>query len=187
MKKLVVILAIVMVFAAATGSAQAKDFFILVRNGTPQEVQQAIDSGADVNEYSTAWKTTPLGQAASYNTDPGVIVVLLKAGAAIAPNADGWTPLMAAAWSNANPAVITTLLEGGLEIDSPYAGYHGRTALMFAAEHNQNPEVLLALLKGGADVRVKDADGNTALDAAKHNYVLKRSAAYRQLEEASKD
>jgi uncharacterized protein len=185
MKGKIIILALVLVFAAAAGFGQSRDFYWIVKTGTPQQVQEAIDAGADVNAVSPTWNMTPMALAASYNENPGVVVALVKAGAALAPNEEGWTPLMAAAWSNMNPQVAAALIDLGVDVNSRYMKAHGRTALMFAAEHSLCPEVILALLKGGADARQKDTDGKTALDLADHNYPLKHSTAFKQLQEAS--
>jgi uncharacterized protein len=187
MKKRIVLLTTLTVLVAASVHAQTKDFAALVRYGTPQEVQQAIESGADVNAVSSSWKMAPLALAASYNGNAAVIQVLLKAGANTAPDEYGGTALMSAAWSNTNAEVIKALLEAGIDVNSANKSYHGRTALMFAAEHGRSPEVVLALLEGGADARAEDSDGKTALDLAQHNYALRRTEALAQLEKASRD
>ena len=60
--------------------------------------------------------STPLHRAAGYNKDPGIISVLLKAGADLKTRDEwGQTPLHEAASSNGNPDVITALLEAGAD------------------------------------------------------------------------
>ena len=46
--------------------------------------------------------------------------------------------------------------------------------------------MITVLLRAGADAKAKDNKGKTALDYALGNVSLKDTAAYRQLEEASK-
>ncbi|MGA9135771.1 MAG: ankyrin repeat domain-containing protein [Candidatus Sulfotelmatobacter sp.] len=145
---------------AASAYAQTTDFFELVKSGTPQDVQAAIDQGADVIAQGK-YGYTPLMLAANNNPNSEVITILLKAGAEInAQDIDGNTALMGAAGNN-NPAVITTLLNVGADIN--VSNKMGMTALMAAAWYNQNPEVIAILLKAGADVNAEDDKGMTAL------------------------
>jgi ankyrin repeat protein len=182
MKKLVG--AILILAPAAFTYALMPDFFELVKSGTTQNVQAAIDKGADVNAHDNHGRT-PLFLAAANNKNPVVITTLLKAGADIkARDKDGRTALMGAASFNQNPSVITTLLKAGADIKAQSKG--GATALMRAAMHNQNPEVITTLLKAGAYAKVKDNAGKTAFDYAKGNAKLKGTDALKQLEEASK-
>ena len=106
-------------------------FFDLVRTGTSQSVQAAIDKGEDPNARDKDG-TTPLMYAAGYNQNPQVITTLLKAGADI--NArdryNNMTPLMYAAWFNQNPEQITTLLAAGA--DAKAKSSVGKTAFDFA-------------------------------------------------------
>ena len=74
------LVAILIMAAAGSTSAQTTAFFELVRKGTPQEVRAAISKGADVNTRDNdGW--TPLMAAADYNPNPEVITMLLQAGA----------------------------------------------------------------------------------------------------------
>jgi ankyrin repeat protein len=94
---------------------QAMDFFELVSTGTPQDVQAAISNGADVNVQSN-YGRIPMMEAAKWNPNPEVIIVLLKAGTDVnARDRDGRTPLMFAARYNSNPEVITSLLKAGTD------------------------------------------------------------------------
>jgi ankyrin repeat protein len=57
-----------------------KDFLELVKKGTPNQVQEAIEAGADLRaQDKDGW--TPLMYAAKNNPNPEVITTLLKAGA----------------------------------------------------------------------------------------------------------
>jgi hypothetical protein len=81
-KKILLPVLIMIVYAIETMSVCADDlaFFELVRTGTPQQIQSAIRSGADVNARDmSGW--TPLIWAASSNTNPEVIITLLDNGA----------------------------------------------------------------------------------------------------------
>lgn len=58
----------------------AQSLFDLVKMGTPEQVQAAIKSGAQVNDSDTLGQT-PLMHGAECNENPDVITTLLKAGA----------------------------------------------------------------------------------------------------------
>ena len=166
-------------------NTQTKDFFELVTAGMPQDVQVAINNGADVNARNKD-DMTPLMCAAETNKNPEVITTLLKAGADIKARDLHYshTPLMWAGWNNPNPEVITTLRKAGADIEA--RDIDGSTPLMKAAGSNSNPEVVTVLLKAGADAKAKNKAGQTAFDYAKYNQNLKGTDAHKQLEEASK-
>src|SRR5271157_3521270 len=99
-KRRIVAIAVLAVLTAASAYAQTIDFFALVKTGTPQEVQAAINKGADVNALANAnANKTPLMFAANDNPHPEVITVLLKAGANLEArsSAYGWTALICGA------------------------------------------------------------------------------------------
>ena len=60
--------------------------------------------------------------------------------------------------------MVKTLIEGGAQVEG--ASFDGRTALMMAAMFNRT-EIIKYLVSKGADPKAKDANGITALDAAK--------------------
>ena len=103
-------------FLLAASVVHAQDLFSVVKDGTPTEVQEAIDPGADVSARNVAgW--TPLMTAAENNDNPQVTEVLLSAGAKIsARNEDGETPLMLAAEYSENPEVSEVILDAGAEV-----------------------------------------------------------------------
>jgi len=180
------------VLAAASAYAQASDFISLVEIGTPQQIQAAIDKGADVNAKGVLMQNGQDGPdggpallwAAYNNPDPEVIATLLKAGADInARDIDGKTALIWAADINPNPDVITTLLKAGAEIEA--IDKIGETSLIVAAEGNK-PEVVKVLLDAGANPGAKDNAGYTAADYAAFNSHLRGTEALKQLKEASK-
>jgi len=166
--------ALVLVFTghAFAGGTQQEDFFKLVKSGTPDQIQAAIDRGAKVDGRDKAnYGNTPLCDAAEFNMDPEVITVLLKAGAKLEErdtSEDGDTPLLLAASSNKNPAVISALLKAGADV--AVQDKYGQTPLMLAAYGNENPEVVSVLLATGADINAQSKQGRyTALTGAASN------------------
>ena len=133
MKKRIVVAVVLAVLLATSGYAQTTNFFELVMNGTPEDVQAAIDKGADVNAPNTVGET-PLIVAAGYNKNPKVITTLLKAGADI--NAQdslyGSTALIWAAYAP-NLEAITTLLQAGA--DAKAKSNEGKTAFDYAKDN----------------------------------------------------
>ena len=102
MRKQIVVVTLA-VLAAASAQAQATDMFDLAKTGTPQQIQAAIDSGADLKVRAKDG-ATPLMCAAQYNWNPEVILTLVKAGADIKVlGKDGFTALMFAAGFNQTP------------------------------------------------------------------------------------
>lgn len=92
------------------------NFLALCREGSLNEINQAIVAGQDVN-VTDEYGQTPLMYAATANTDPQVITILMSAGADInARSGAGWTALMYAARDNTNPAVLQAILEAGAEV-----------------------------------------------------------------------
>ncbi len=175
------------VLLAASAHVQTKDFIDLVVRGTPQDVQAALDKGADVNARDTNG-LTPLLTAAAYNTNPEVVAVLVEAGAdtEARDTVHGSTALMWAARLNPNPDLITALLKAGANLNAQ-STLVGKTALAWAADRGVNPAgMILMLLKAGADAKVVDKLGNAALYYAKYNTMLQGTDALKQLEEASK-
>jgi ankyrin repeat protein len=139
-----------------------EEFMNLCTSGTAQEVETAIKNGTDVNtRHDSGW--TPLMWAASKNTDPEVISVLLQNGADINSKDDllGMTALTLAARGNSNPEVISILLRNGADVNA--RGENGNTVCGISAFHNTNPEVISVLLENGADVNARDYRENTVL------------------------
>lgn len=78
--RIVVAVALASLVALSSIYAQTTDFFELVKTGTPQRIQAAIDKGADLKAQDKDGLTA-LMWAAGYNQNPEVISTLLKAGA----------------------------------------------------------------------------------------------------------
>jgi ankyrin repeat protein len=153
-------------------------FLTLCAQGTAQQIEAKIKSGADVRAASlysidrrfdrNASQYTPLLVAAEKNNDPEVLRLLIQAGADVDVKESNETPLMRAARFNSNPEVLNVLIQAGAEVDAK-DGY-SETALMRAARFNSNPEVLNVLIQAGADVNAENNDGATPLiQAARYN------------------
>ena len=165
--------------------AQEMHLRILAATGTVQEVREALRYSNEVNKRDASGVST-LMLAAGSNHDPGVIAVLISAGANInAHNTSGETALFYAAQSNPNPELISALLAAGAALEDRDA--LGRTPLMVAAWGNSNPAVINMLLKAGADARARSGAGKTALDYAQDNPKLSQTSdAYQALQAAIK-
>jgi beta-lactamase regulating signal transducer with metallopeptidase domain len=149
--------------ALSAAGKEAGNLFVSASRGTPQEVQAALDSGADVNGTEKVIGLTPLMLAAKTNRNPDVIRTLIQAGAAVSARefSRGTTALQQAALYNSNPEVIQALLEAGADVnDTDYAGIG---VLQYAAMGNRNPAVITAIVAGGAPINRVDPDGRTAL------------------------
>jgi ankyrin repeat protein len=147
MKKRMVVAVVLTVLLAASAYAQTTNFTDLVVYGTPQEVQAAIDTGADVNVHSDY--RSALMVAAAYNKNPAVITILLRAGAEMnaTDEAYGMTALMWSTRYNVNPEVILTLLKAGA--DAKAKSDEGKTAFDYAQlnAHLIGTEAILQLQK----------------------------------------
>lgn len=121
-------------------------------------VRKLTERGADPNARNS-W-TTPLDLAAGIVEAPGLIEVLLRAGADVSPSR-GWSPLHLAA-RYGNSATIAALLAGGAEVD---ADYSGETPLHWAIEEKR-PANVAALLEAGADPGRRTRRGTTPLHEA---------------------
>ncbi len=110
---------ITFVASAAAQSPSVKapldDFLNLVRTGSPDQVQAAIDKGADVNDKDAAGKTA-LMYAAGDNPNVDVTAVLYNAGAKVGVKDDrGGTALMYAALAQRNDvmaAIVKDMQDG---------------------------------------------------------------------------
>ena len=150
---------------ATSVTVAGPDFLQLCRDGTPKEIEQAINSGADVNAVDSDG-TPALMLAIEDNNNPSVISLLLEAGANVnAREYNGYSALIYALEKN-NQEVISLLLEAGADINAFYID--GFTALMHAIRKN-NPKVISVLLEAGANVNAVNGHGHTMLILAVTN------------------
>jgi len=108
-----VALAVFGVLELAPLSAFSTDLIDLAAVATPDQIRDALKNGADPNAVDSVGRTV-LMLAASSNTDPTIITLLVKAGARVnARGPEGWTALMFAAYANTSPDVVAALLSAG--------------------------------------------------------------------------
>ena len=126
----------------------------------PAVVSLLVAAGADVNARDGD-RYTPLHRAAQRNDNPGMIRMLLDAGAGVNAWARGfsvdwgwdYTPLHLAV-SNQNPTVTAVLLEAGANVNA-LNGRGTGTPLHQAAGNMSNPAVVALLIEAGADVNAR--------------------------------
>lgn len=159
------------------GKMSDQQFLDICRDGTEQEILDAINKGANVNAKNSNGTTALM--LAVVNDHVKTVNALLKAGADVNAKAKyGITALMFAARYCDSPEIINMLIDSGA--DDSVTDY-GETALMLAAEKN-NPEVVEALINAGAYVKARDNEGKTVLDYASDNDKLKGSKVLERLE-----
>ena len=175
-----------MVVALLGGTALGHaDWFEVAREGSAEDVQAALDAGANVHARDDDGRTA-LMLAAWLNENPEVVQVLLDAGANLETrDSFGATVLMLAAWLNENPDVVQVLLDAGANLET--RGRTGMTALMIAAWLNENPEVVMVLLDRGADATATHSSGRSVIDYARENEHLQDTDVYWRLHDASFD
>jgi ankyrin repeat protein len=158
-------------------------FIELCREGSLEQIADAINNGADVNAQDEAEKT-PLMLAAVDNSKLELLRALINAGADVhMRDGNGATPLMFAAGANSNPEVIKTLVNAGADVNaSDNIGY---TPLMLAAFSTTNPEVIEVLLELGANPKIKNKRDKNAVEYAAGNKYLK-GALYEDVTKVTK-
>jgi len=167
----VFLIAAAFVFALCSISADAAplsdaDFIELCKNGTPLEIAQAIQAGANV-KASNDVNENALHFASRDNRDHRAIEVLIAHGADVNfADDDDWTALHYATYSNANPDIVRVLLENGANVE--VRDNHDETPLMNAARRN-SPRHISLLLDAGADANAATDSGWTALHFATLN------------------
>jgi ankyrin repeat protein len=201
------------VFMSATiadAAMNQDDFASLCSNGTPEAVKRAIADGADVNEHAIgAW--TALMRAAFSNGDPGVIAVLLEAGAVVKErDTYGNTALMFACGAErATLEAVSLLLKAGADVNAQddrmmstplmrvtwNQDLSGSGEGVFAVlleminSKERRPPIDLAgiisvLLDAGADANTRDQFGNRAIDYAFVNPKIAHTDAFWKLFDA---
>ena len=131
----------------------------IIEKNDINEIQNLIDTGADVNEPDENG-FTPLMIAAN-GRNPETVKALIKAGANVnSVFKYGETPLMQAVrgWC-ANPEIVKILLNAGANVN--VADEHGKTPLMYATEGLFiEPETVKILLKAGRRANAANNSGS---------------------------
>ena len=150
------------------------EFLELCKNGTSQEIHNAINDGANVYARDPN-NNTLLMIAAEFNT-PEVIRALIKDGAMISHhNMENSNALMKAAEFN-NLEAVKMLIQNNIN----EANKLGDTALILAAANN-SPEVLIYLIKAGANIDAQNDNLCKAVDMAIDNPRMKDSEILKYL------
>lgn len=109
-------------FRSVIERERQENFFTLCATGTAQELQEAIDAGADVT-YTGTYDSTPLMAVANKNT-PEAVKVLLDAKANVTPqDSNGVSALLWAAMNNAGADTRTRDNEGKSALDYAQENY----------------------------------------------------------------
>lgn len=133
-------------------------------SGHVEVVKLLLDRGAWVDRKHHR-KLSPL-LVASQAGYTEIVQLLVAHGAQINfKGVKGYTALMYAARFN-HKDIVELLLEKGVALNS--RSDHRSTALMLAVQGG-NSDIVTLLLQAGADPRLRDADGDSALDIAKRN------------------
>ena len=140
------------------------ELYLAAEHGDLAEVAILLDS-VDTPDQRDDCLWTPLMRA-SQNGHRAVAHLLLEAGADVyAVDKGGYSVLMVTA-GEGSPELVRLLLEYQPDLDAqePTLGW---TALIWAAKEGRAPSVEL-LLEASANRHLRDRDGRTALDWARH-------------------
>ena len=153
--------------------SQAKPALIeMIQKGSSvQEIQEAIEQGADVNPKAGFFsKKQSTLITAIKNKRPEVAKLLVSYGADVdGRNKYEQTALMLASYYGYSD-LARALLQAGADANAK-SGYE-QTALMLAVQV-ENLEMVRLLLEAGADVNARDKDGNPALLYNGHLQIVK--------------
>jgi len=146
--------------ALQSAAPQSDDVYAAVRANDLARLRTLVASPADANARDEQGDA-PLLYAAAVGSLEATKLLLDKGADVNAQNAFGTTALMIAA---VDIAKVRLLVERGANVN--LASKQGRTPLFIAAMSDQSAEIVRYLVAKGADLRARDAFGNTFLTAA---------------------
>jgi ankyrin repeat protein len=146
--------------------------------GDESAVRRLLKEGANVNANVriAGYRFLRPLEAAAHKGHAEIVLLLLSEGAAVDP--EGSPSLLHVA----TPQIVELLLEAGADVNA--STIFGMTPLIGAVD-NDYPDVVLALLNAGANAKMKDYDGETALDHVREGDKLIGTEAYEKLREAT--
>jgi ankyrin repeat protein len=145
---------------ARSQTPQRADLYTAVRNNDVAGVKALVGSTADANAKDQQGDF-PLLYAAAVGSVDAMRFLLDKGADVNAQNRFGSTALMLSATDNAK---VRLLVEHGANVNA--ASKQGRTALFIAAMSDGSADIVRYLVSKGADIKARDAFGNTVLTAA---------------------
>src|SRR6056297_388830 len=150
--------AVLLLLVTFSWAVSADDFYTLCKEGTPQEIQQAIDDGAEVNQQNEDG-VTPLMTAARHNNNYEAVLTLYNNGAYVnSRDNEGWNALMYAVRYNDNKDVVRILLRMNSRVNIDDTD--GTTPLILAVKY-RDEEIVRMLLNYGANVTRANNRGET--------------------------
>lgn len=136
------------------------------KNSYTYNVEKLLGDTSVLNKFNGKG-INALMYAARYNPDKNVLETLLKYGASVEGNPNGFSLTMLAA-CNDNPGVLLAVPKTDNNLNKKTI--KGKTALMFACENCKTTDSIEILLNEfNEDIDSKDEDGKTALDYFKGN------------------
>jgi hypothetical protein len=161
-----------------------EDFLELCFSGTLQELETAINNGADIQAETFEGYTPLIVTINSSNLDK--VRLMLKNGANPNDRSHSGVSALMNACDSKNPVeMVSLLLDNGADINAQDPSGK-ETVLMYAVEYAPSQELISLLLDRGADPNLTNSDNKTALDIAAGNESLKGTEAYRRLESMTK-
>jgi len=145
---------------ARSAAPQSDEVYAAVRSNDLARVKALVGSSAEANARDEQGES-PLLYAAAVGSVDAMKYLLDKGADVNAQNGFGSTALMISA---TDLGKVRLLVEHGADLNR--ASKQGRTALFIAAMSDQSSEIVRYLVAKGADLKAKDAFGNTILTAA---------------------
>jgi ankyrin repeat protein len=147
-------------WTALSGATNPADLYAAIRGNDLGRLKSLVTTPADANLIGEAGQTPLMSAALVGSVD--AMKLLLDQGAEVnAQNAFGSTALI---WAAADIDKVRLLVERGANVN--LTGKTGRTPLFVAAMSDGSAPIVKLLVSKGADLKAKDAFGNTTALAA---------------------